>query len=98
MEKYAINKKMLRQLTLMNNHKEPPQQVLDSLYAQMVLEVAIYQFQKSSIQSQIDFALATGNVRDFENHVVKYNELLAKYKKGIHLTEQGFTFTLNVEE
>ncbi|RXI98355.1 IDEAL domain-containing protein [Anaerobacillus alkaliphilus] len=98
MEKYVINKKMLRQLTVMNNHREPSQQVLDSLYAQMVLEVAIYQFQKSTVQLEIDAALIEGNKEHFATLVAKYNELVKKYQKGIHLTEQGFKYTLKFDE
>lgn len=98
MEKYAINKKMIRQLALMNNHKEPSLQVLDSLYAQMVLEVAIYRFKKSKLLQAIDQALELKDKSNFNALVEKYNELLVTYKDGIHLSEQGFEYTLKLDE
>jgi uncharacterized protein YpiB (UPF0302 family) len=98
MEKYAINKKMLRQLTLMNNHREPSLEVIDSLFAQMFLELSIYQFQKLTLQKEIDTCLETGNKDEFIKLVVKYNEILAKYKDGIHLSAKGFEFTMELDE
>lgn len=98
MEKFAINKQMLRQLTLMNNHKEPSLEVIDSLCAQMFLELSIYRFQKSNFQKEIDKTLETGDHDQFKNLVQKYNELLMKYKDGIHVSEEGFNFTIILDE
>ncbi|MCT8139218.1 IDEAL domain-containing protein (plasmid) [Anaerobacillus sp. CMMVII] len=98
MEKFAINKKMLRQLTLMNNHREPSLEVIDSLLAQIFLEVSVYRFKRSSIQKEIDTALETGNKELFKVLATKYNEILSKYKDGIHVSEQGFEFTMNLDE
>lgn len=98
MEKFAINKKMLRKLTLMNNHREPSLEIIDSLFAQMFLEVSIYRFQKSRVQEEIDKALVNGNKKHFMMLVEKYNELISKYKDGIHVSEQGFDFIISLDE
>ncbi len=98
MEKYAINKNMLRQLSLMKNHSGPSPQILDSLYAQMVLEVSIYQFQKSKFQKDIDHALEVGDKVQFKKLAEEYNEVLSTYKDGITCSEQGFEFTIQFEE
>jgi uncharacterized protein YpiB (UPF0302 family) len=98
MEKYLINKKMLRQVTLMNNHREPSVEILDSLVAQMVLELSIYRFVKSNLQKEIDSALETKDKTLFAKLVEKYNEILFKYKDGIKLSEQGFEYTLTLDE
>ena len=98
MEKYAINKNMLRQLSLMKNHSGPSAEILDSLYAQMVIEVSVYQYQKSSIQKEVDYTLEIGDKAQFEKLTEKYNTFLAKYKDGITCQEQGFEFTIQLEE
>lgn len=98
MEKHAINKKMLKQLSLMNNHREPSTEILDSLYAQMVLEVSLYYFQKSRLMKEIDTTLENGDKDQFTSLVDRYNELLLKYKDGITLTEQEFQFTMKLED
>lgn len=97
MEKRAMNKKMLRELTLMSNHKEPSVEVLDSLYAQMVLEASIYHFQKLNLQKQIDHVLERGQKDHFMKLSEQYNEILDKYKDGIKLSEQGYEFTVQLE-
>ncbi len=98
MEKYAINKKMLRQLHLMNNHRKPSQEVLDSLIAQIFLELSIYNFHKTYLQSQIDNALKHRNKEEFNRLVEIYNTFIENYKDGIQLSEQGFTYTIELDE
>lgn len=98
MEKYAINKKVLKQLSLLNNHKEPSVEILDSLYAQMILEISIFQFQKSKFQEEIDGTLINGDKELFATLAKKYNELLASYKDGVTFSEEGIEFTINFED
>lgn len=98
MEKYTINKRVLRQLSLLSNQSEPSIKILDSLYAQMVLEVSIFQFQKSKFQKEIDEALKAGDKGLFTVLANGYNEMLVKYKDGITSSEAGFEFTIKLEE
>ncbi|MFN7251698.1 MAG: IDEAL domain-containing protein [Anaerobacillus sp.] len=98
MEKFAINKKMLRKLTLMNNHREPSLEIIDSLFAQIVLELSIFQFQKAKLQTEIDTALKTGDKNLFTTLAQQYNEILHKYKDGIHVSAQGFEYTMEIDE
>ncbi|OIJ10522.1 hypothetical protein BKP37_18485 [Anaerobacillus alkalilacustris] len=98
MEKFMINKKMLRKLSLMNNHREPSVEILDSLYAQVFLEVSIYRFQTSKLQKEIDHALKKGNKEEFGKLAEKYNEILFKYKDGIKFSKKGFELTIELEE
>lgn len=98
MEKFATNKKLLRQLTLMNNHKEPSGEVLDSLFAQMFLEISVYQNNKVRIEKEIDHVLEKGNKEKFATLAKEYNELMKKYKDGITVFEKDFEFTIDVEE
>lgn len=98
MEKYAINKKVLKQLSLLNNHKDPSVEILDSLYAQMILEISIFQFQKSKLQEEIDGTLINGDKELFATLAKKYNELLANYKDGVTFSEEGIEFTINFED
>lgn len=98
MEKYAINKKVLKQLSLLNNHREPSVEILDSLYAQMILEVSIFHFQKSKLQEEIDETLINGDKELFSKLVKRYNEMLANYKDGVTFSEEGIEFTINFED
>ncbi|WNF35860.1 IDEAL domain-containing protein [Bacillaceae bacterium IKA-2] len=98
MEKYVINKKVLKQLSLLNNHREPSVEILDSLYAQMILEASIFQFQKSKLQEDIDGTLKDGDKELFVTLVKRYNGLLANYKDGVTFSEEGIEFTIKFED
>jgi uncharacterized protein YpiB (UPF0302 family) len=64
-----------------NYYLNPPQQPdtgsLDSLFAEMILEKAILNFQKEKILTAIDEALSNNNKEDFlrfTNELKKYDE------------------------
>jgi uncharacterized protein YpiB (UPF0302 family) len=75
-----INKKTRSCLPLKNYYLNPPQQpevsALDELFAEMVLETALLQFQKRKILQEIDLALKDNNKDDF----LRLTEELIKFE------------------
>ncbi|MFC3883588.1 IDEAL domain-containing protein [Bacillus songklensis] len=50
---------------LLNGPQQPEVNIMDSLFAEMVLDKAIYDFQKNQIQKEIDQSLRDGNKKEF---------------------------------
>ena len=60
---------------LLNAPKQSVENVVDSLFAEMVLEKALYDFRKASLKEQIDQSLITGNKELFYVLTEELNEL-----------------------
>ncbi|OLO40588.1 hypothetical protein BTR23_06270 [Alkalihalophilus pseudofirmus] len=90
MNKFAIDKKLMKQLAAIRNKKKPSEEILNSLYAQAMLEYSIYEYQKNEICKQIDDALEENNEQRFFVLSTQYNELLDRYRPGKMLFEKGY--------
>ncbi|WP_445487053.1 IDEAL domain-containing protein [Niallia sp. 03133] len=62
---------------LLNAPKQSVGNVMDSLFAEMVLEKALYEFRKTSIKKQIDSTLMNGDKKEFMRLSNELNQLLA---------------------
>ena len=65
---------------LLNAPKQSVGNVVDSLFAEMVLEKALYEFRKTTLKKQIDETLMNGNKQEFirlSNELNELNELIA---------------------
>jgi len=62
---------------LLNAPKHSAGNVVDSLFAEMVLEKALYEFRKTTLKKQIDETLMNGNKQEFIRLSNELNELIA---------------------
>jgi len=62
---------------LLNAPKQSVGNVVDSLFAEMVLEKALYEFRKTTLKKQIDETLMNGNKQEFIRLSNELNELIA---------------------
>ncbi|MFT8321658.1 MAG: IDEAL domain-containing protein [Bacillus sp. (in: firmicutes)] len=62
---------------LLNAPKQSVGNVIDSLFAEMVLEKALYEFRKTIIEKQIDSTLMKGDKKEFMRLTNELNELMA---------------------
>ncbi|MGP7815825.1 IDEAL domain-containing protein [Niallia sp. 01092] len=62
---------------LLNAPQQSVGNVMDSLFAEMVLEKALYEFRKTTIEKQIDATLIKGDKKEFMRLSNELNELLA---------------------
>ncbi|WP_244504294.1 IDEAL domain-containing protein [Salibacterium halotolerans] len=74
--------------------KRPSRQVLQSLYAQMMMEYAVYHFNEQRLQHLIDEALDAGDPELFKELTSHYNALIGEYKEGKTIYEQGYELEL----
>ncbi|AYV66473.1 MULTISPECIES: IDEAL domain-containing protein [Niallia] len=63
---------------LLNAPKQSVGNVVDSLFAEMVLEKALYDFQKAALKKQIDETLIAGDKELFYRLTKELNQLTAK--------------------
>ncbi|MDQ0298748.1 uncharacterized protein YpiB (UPF0302 family) [Salibacterium salarium] len=75
--------------------KRPSRQVLQSLYAQMTMEYAVYHFNKERLQYMIDEALDNRDAVLFKDLTNHYNALIGEYKHGKTISEQGYELELD---
>lgn len=61
---------------LLNAPKQSVGNVVDSLFAEMVLEKALYEFRKATLQKEIDATLINGNKDEFMRLSSELNELI----------------------
>ncbi|WP_216828406.1 IDEAL domain-containing protein [Alkalihalobacterium elongatum] len=94
MNKFAIDKKLMKQLAAIRNKKKPSEEILNSLYAQAMLEYSIYEYQKNEICNQIDEALEAEDEKRFFVLSTHYNELLDRYRPGKTLFEKGYELNI----
>ena len=90
MNNFAIDKKLRKQLALIRNKKKPSEEILNSLYAQAILELSIYEYDKKMLINQIDAALEARNENQFYVLANLYNELIERYRPGKTLFEKGY--------
>ncbi|GKU82879.1 IDEAL domain-containing protein [Niallia sp. NCCP-28] len=62
---------------LLNAPKQSVGNVVDSLFAEMVLEKALYEFRKMTLQKEIDDTLMNGNKKEFMRLSSELNNLIA---------------------
>ncbi len=75
--------------------RRPSRQVLQSLYAQMTMEYAVYSFNKERLQRMIDKALDQKDPESFQALTNQYNALIGEYKFGKVISEQGYEIELD---
>ncbi|MFZ4450510.1 IDEAL domain-containing protein [Salibacterium aidingense] len=75
--------------------KRPSRQVLQSLYAQMMMEYAVYHFNKERLQQLIDEALDEKDPVLFQELTAHYNALIGEYSQGKIISEQGYELELD---
>ncbi|KLV25095.1 IDEAL domain-containing protein [Niallia circulans] len=63
---------------LLNAPKQSVGNVVDSLFAEMVLEKALYDFRKATLKRQIDETLIAGDKELFYRLTEELNQLTAK--------------------
>ncbi|PKG21629.1 IDEAL domain-containing protein [Niallia nealsonii] len=61
---------------LLNAPKQSVGNVVDSLFAEMVLEKALYEFRKATLQKEIDETLMNGNKKEFIRLSSELNDLI----------------------
>lgn len=94
MNNYAIEKRFLRQLIHMKKEKKPSEYVLNSLYAQAMIEHAIFQFQKGKFIEAINKTLDEKDEEKFRQLAAEYNEWLNQYREGKIVHEAGYELKL----
>ncbi|MFD2705126.1 IDEAL domain-containing protein [Salibacterium lacus] len=75
--------------------KRPSRQVLQSLYAQMMMEYAVYHFNEERLRRLIDEALDAGDSELFQELTSHYNALIGEYRAGKVISEQGYELELD---
>ncbi|SDI55841.1 IDEAL domain-containing protein [Natribacillus halophilus] len=75
-----------------------PRQVLQALYARMMLEYSVYEFTKARFKRLIDEALDARDKKRFDMLSQQYNEWLAQYRSGCTVSEHGYEMECNFED
>lgn len=97
MNNFAIDKKLMRQLAMIKSEKKPSEKTLHSLYAQAMIEYSIYRYKKEQMLNEIDKTLMEKDEDRFIILTEKYKQLLAEYKIGKTLQEQGLEIHLTFD-
>lgn len=79
------------------NGRRPSRQVLQSLYAQMTMEYAVFKFNKERLQRMIDESLDQDDPQQFEELTAEYTTLIEEYQDGKTITEQGYEIELEFD-
>lgn len=75
--------------------RRPSRQVLQSLYAQMTLEYALFDSNYDRLRRLIDDSLDQKDAHQFKILTDQYNELIHEYKHGKIIQEQGYELELD---
>lgn len=94
MNNYAIDKKLIKQLITIKKEKKPSEEVLNSLYAQAMIEHSIFLYQKEKLLQSINHSLDLKDKNEFMRLTETYNQFLEQYKQGKVLYEKGYKITL----
>lgn len=94
MNKYAIEKKLIKQLITIKKEKKPSEEILNSLYAQAMIEHSIFLYQKEKLLKSINDSLDLQDKEQFMKLTETYNQFLEQYKQGKVLYEKGYEVTL----
>ncbi|TPE69651.1 IDEAL domain-containing protein [Halalkalibacterium halodurans] len=90
---FAMERQALRQLRKLRVEKRP-ESVLQSLYAQAILEYAIFAYRKKEIDEAIDQALEKRDQDAFMSLTNKRQVFIDEYKNGKIVEEQGHKLQL----
>ncbi len=96
MKDFISEQKVMSQLELLKKYQSPSEQVMDSLYAQVLIESLLFRMRKQQLQQKIDDALDKLDKPGFNLLVKQYNNLLTEYKEGKAIEIQGMSFILNL--
>ncbi|WP_160112439.1 IDEAL domain-containing protein [Salicibibacter kimchii] len=94
----TYEKELFEKLKMIRKGYRAPRQVVQSLYARMMLEYSVYVFTKNRYKRLIDEAL---DVKDEEHFLVlsnEYREWRARYQSGCTISEHGYEMECNFEE
>ncbi|WP_026675480.1 IDEAL domain-containing protein [Alkalihalobacterium bogoriense] len=94
----ARSERILKQLALIQNDQHTPLRTIFSLYAQAIIELSLYHWQKERFLKDIDEALEKKNKEMFMTVTTKYNRFLEQYKDGKVLEERGLQWKIKFEE
>ncbi|WP_017726840.1 IDEAL domain-containing protein [Halalkalibacterium ligniniphilum] len=86
---FARDKGALRQLQNLTNVGKRPDSIVQSLYAQAILEYAIFNHRRDRIEKAIDRALEEKKKEDFLFHTNELHQLYKEYRHGKVVSERG---------
>ncbi|WP_062047971.1 IDEAL domain-containing protein [Bacillus sp. JCM 19034] len=92
-----LDKKVIKQLKLINSLQSRSQKTVHSLYAQAILEYSLYHYKKEQLQVAIDRALLERDKESFQRYSKEYKELLVEHADGKIISEDGFQVYLPFE-
>ncbi|MDZ5783690.1 IDEAL domain-containing protein [Marinococcus luteus] len=87
----------MKKVKPIQNGRRPSRQILQSLYAQMMMEYAVFEFNRERLLQKIDDSLDMHDEKAFQEWTEAYKELMSEYKDGKVLFEQGYKLELEFE-
>ena len=87
----------MKKVKPIQNGRRPSRQILQSLYAQMMMEYAVFEFNRERLLRKIDDSLDMHDEKAFKEWTGAYKELMSEYKDGKVLFEQGYKLELQFE-
>ncbi|MFC5712584.1 IDEAL domain-containing protein [Thalassorhabdus alkalitolerans] len=87
----------MKKVKSMKHGRRPTRQVLQSLYAKMMMEYAVFNFNKERLQRMIDEALDERDESRFLVLTESYYDLMENYKHGKVISEQGYELELDFD-
>lgn len=88
---------LFEKLKMIRQGYRAPRQVLQSLYARMMLEYSVYEFTKARFERLIDKALDDKDEDAFHTLTSQYNDWVVKYQSGNTISEHGYELECNFE-
>ncbi|QDI90978.1 IDEAL domain-containing protein [Salicibibacter halophilus] len=89
---------LFEKLKMIRKGYRAPRQVVQSLYARMMLEYSVYVFTKDRYKKLIDEALDARDEERFQALSNEYSEWRARYQSGCTISEHGYEMECNFEE
>ncbi|MBB6448424.1 uncharacterized protein YpiB (UPF0302 family) [Geomicrobium halophilum] len=89
---------LFEKLKVIRKGYRAPRQVLQSLYARMMLEYSVYEFTKARFERLIDKSLDAKDQEQFYQLSKQYSEWINRYQTGCTISEQGYEMECNFED
>ncbi|WP_018921563.1 IDEAL domain-containing protein [Salsuginibacillus kocurii] len=90
----TYEKHLLKKLKSVQQGQRPPRQVLQSLYARMMMEYSSYENNKARLEALINSALDNRDEEKFYKYTTIYNDWLRNFENGKIISEQGYDLEL----
>ncbi|PSL50978.1 IDEAL domain-containing protein [Salsuginibacillus halophilus] len=97
MQQPTYEKHLLKKLKSVQQGQRPPRQVLQSLYARMMMEYTVHEQNKARLKQRIDQALDDGDYEAFMHYTSVYNEWRETQQIGKMISEQGYELELTFD-